>query len=119
MAQRMGTIALGDFSVVNGGNAATSGQGNLYVAGNLTVGGTINGLLNKDEKAIQDLRAQNRELQDKVAWLESRIEQLWFAPGMPGAQMAQTDFDRLKDESRFINHGKQGNEDKYEPFDQK
>ena len=96
MEQRLGTIALGDFSVVNGGNAGAVGQGNLYVAGNLTVGGTINGLLNKDVETIQDLIAQNRELQDRVALLESRIEQLWFAPGMPGAELAQTDFDRLR-----------------------
>lgn len=77
------------------GDGYDPGYGNVHVFGNLTVQGTINGrVINGDADAIQELRAKNTELQERVTFLESRIEQLWYAPGMPGAEWARTDFER-------------------------
>ena len=95
---RVGSINYGNFEITRSYNA---GPGDLFVLGNLTVGGRIIG--KTDHEYIAQLKAENAKLRAdqetlnaKLSALETRVEQLWNAPGMPGAEMARLDFEETR-----------------------
>lgn len=49
----------------------------------------------KQANVISDLGAHITQLRERLAKLESMVEQMWFAPGMPGAEEAALHFRSL------------------------
>ena len=62
-------------------------HGNLVVEGNLTVTGSSK--INELETTNLHLIQENRLLKERMQELEEKINQLWYAPGMPGYEIAK------------------------------
>lgn len=61
-------------------------QGSISVLGKLTERKA------EVESELQRLRLENQEFRDRIAQLEDQVNQLWNAPGIPGAEIARLDF---------------------------
>jgi hypothetical protein len=65
----------------------------MEVNGNLTVKGTST-LTELAELQTQNaqLLSANKRLQERMEKIETRINMLWFAPGMPGYEMSKSHY---------------------------
>ena len=57
---------------------------------------------NDDYISLNELKVQNRYLQEKIAELESRVAEMYYAPGMPGYEVAKESFEMRQQSSQNI-----------------
>jgi len=69
---------------------------------------TINDEINDLKDTIKDLKNENIELRERLNIFESRLRQMWFSPGMPGAEVAKVSY-----KSQETKRGKGTTETKY------
>lgn len=72
----------------NGNIPSVAIRGDLVVEGNLTV----NGSSKLNELEITNLINENRLLKERVQELEEKMNQVWYAPGMPGYEISKISF---------------------------
>lgn len=65
-------------------------KGDLVVKGNLTVTGSSK--LNELETMNLNLIQENKLLKERMQELEEKINQLWYAPYMPGYEIAKLSY---------------------------
>lgn len=71
----------------NGNIPRVAIKGDLVVEGNLTVTGSSK--LNELETMNLHLMEEHKYLKERMQELEQKINQLWYAPGMPGYEIAK------------------------------
>lgn len=59
---------------------------------------TITNLEKRIEDRLSLLEEQNQQLRDIIDTQNPIIQELWYCPGMPGANLAQENFEQVKEE---------------------